>query len=350
MKFVVGADHAGFRYHERVIEYLEDQGYTVEDVGTYNDESCDYPRYAHEVARRVANDSETRGVLVCGSGQGMVMTANRYPGVRAALCLNESMAEGTRAHNDANCLVLAERVMDEEDLVPTLEAFLEGTFDGGRHARRIRKIDRPPVNVSTNPVVQDKLADLRDADTDHANFNQRLAEVTKLLFHEVSRSFPTVSGTCSAPLGEAPVREIDREVVLVPILRAGLGMLEPVRDLLQDARVAHVGFERDEETFEAEEYYRSVPQGLEDPLVVLLDPMLATGGTSIKALEVLKDEGIAGDVRFLNLVAAPEGIESLHEVHPDVSIYTGAIDEELNDDAYIVPGLGDAGDRIFGTE
>jgi len=350
LKFVVGADHAGFSYHEQVIESLKDHGHSVRDVGTYNDESCDYPRYAHEVARRVANDADTRGVLVCGSGQGMVMTANRYPGVRAAFCLNESMAEGTRAHNDANCLVLAERVMDEEDLVPTLKAFLQGTFDGGRHGRRIRKIDRPPVRVTTNPVVQDKLADLRDAKTDHADFDERLSEVTKLLFPEVSQGFPTVNGTREAPLGEADVREIDREVVLVPILRAGLGMLEPIRDLLPEARVAHVGFERDEGTFEAEEYYRSVPQGLENPLVVLLDPMLATGGTSIEALHVLKDEGIAGDVRFLNLVAAPEGIEALHEEHPDVSIYTGAIDEELNDDAYIVPGLGDAGDRIFGTE
>jgi uracil phosphoribosyltransferase len=350
LEFVVGADHAGYHFHEKVIEYLEDRGFSVQDVGTYNDESCDYPRYAHEVARRVANESDTRGVLVCGSGQGMVMTANRYPGVRAALCLNESMAAGTRAHNNANCLVLAERVMDPDDLEPTLEAFLDGTFDGGRHQRRIRKIDRPPVRVTTNPVIQDKLAALRDADTDHADFNQRLSEVTKLLFHEVSQSFSSQATTREAPLGEAAVKELDREVLLVPILRAGLGMLEPVRDLVPDARVAHLGFQRDEETFEAEEYYRNVPQGLEDPLVVLLDPMLATGGTAIRAADVIKDEGLADDIRFLNLVAAPEGIDALQEEHPDVSIYTGAVDEGLNDDAYIVPGLGDAGDRIFGTE
>ncbi len=349
MKFVVGADHAGFSYHERVIGYLEDQDYLVEDVGTHSDESCDYPHYAHEVARKVANERDTHGILVCGSGQGMVMTANRYPRVRAALCLDQSMAAGARDHNNANCLVLAERIMDEDKLIPVLKTFIDGSFDGGRHARRIRKIDRPPVQVTTNPVVQDKLADLRDTDTNHADFNERLSEVTKLLFHEVSQSFPTVPRTREAPLGEADVRELDREIVLVPILRAGLGMLEPVRNLLPDARVAHLGFERDEETFETQEYYRNVPRGLENPLIVLLDPMLATGGTSIKAVDVLKEE-MSGDVRFLNLVAAPEGIEALHDEHPEVSIYTGAIDEELNDEAYIVPGLGDAGDRIFGTE
>lgn len=349
MEFVVGADHAGYSFRERVIEYLEDQGHTVEDVGTYSDESCDYPEYAHRVAQTVSGDPETTGVLICGSGEGMVMTANRYPGVRAALCLNESMAEGTRAHNNANCLVMAERVMDEEKLIPTLEAFLDGEFDGGRHQRRVRKIDRPPLRVSSHPLVKEKLAALRDENTDSGSFNERLAEVSKLLFYELSTSFPTTPDTVRAPLGEAEVSRIDREIVLVPVIRAGLGMLEPVRSLLPDARVAHVGFRRDEDTVESEEYYRNVPEDLEDPLTVLLDPMLATGGTARKALDTLKEEGLAGDVRFMNLVAAPEGVEALHEAHPDVSIYTGALDEGLNDDAYIVPGLGDAGDRLYGT-
>jgi uracil phosphoribosyltransferase len=349
VKFAVGTDHAGFQSREKIIEYLEDEGHTVIDVGTFSDESCDYPHFGHRVAQEISADQGTAGILVCGSGEGMVMTANRYPGVRAALCLNPSMAEGTRAHNDANCLVMAERVMDEKDVLPTLEAFMDGDFDGGRHERRIRKIDRPPLRVVSHPIVQTELANLRDADTDHADFAESLERVTKLLFYELSSSFPASEGTVEAPMGEAPAKVIERDIVLVPVIRAGLGMLEPVRELLPESYVAHVGFSRDEESLEPHEYYRNIPHDLDDPLTVLLDPMLATGGTATNTVNLLKEEGLDQDIRFLNLVTAPEGLTTLHEEHPDVAVYTAALDDGLNDDGYIVPGLGDAGDRLFGT-
>ncbi len=350
MKFAVGADHAGFKSREMILDFLRDQGHAVEDVGTHNEESCDYPRYAHSVAQEVASSRDCYGVLVCGSGEGMVMTANRYTGVRAALCLNESMASGTRAHNDANCLVMAERVMDEEKILPTLEAFIEGDFDGGRHERRVRKIDRPPLKVVLHPLVQRELARLRDTDTDHTSFAESLERITKLLFYEVSSSFPVKEGAVEAPLGRAGTLVVERDVVLVPIIRAGLGMLGAVRELLPESYVGHVGFTRDELSLESHEYYRNIPDDLEDPLTVLLDPMLATGGTATKSVELLKEEGLDQDLRFLSIVTAPEGIKDLHEHYPDVAVYTAALDEGLNDEGYIVPGLGDAGDRLFGTE
>lgn len=350
MKFVVGADHAGFDSRQKVIEYLKKNDHTVEDMGTYSDESCDYPQFAHRVAQEVASHPNKWGILVCGSGEGMVMTANRYTGVRAALCLDEEMATGTRAHNDANCLVMAERVMNNDDIVPTLEAFIDSDFDGGRHERRIRKIDRPPLRVVTHPIVQSKLAELRNSDTDHARFNRLLGELSKFLFYELSQSFPTIEATAEAPLGDARARVVDRDVVLVPIIRAGLGMLEPVRELHREAHVAHVGFQRNEDTLEAQEYYRNIPTDLNDPLTVVVDPMLATGGTASKTIDLLKEEGLDGDVRFLGIVAAPEGVETLHGNHPDVAIYTASLDDGLDEDGYIVPGLGDAGDRIYGTE
>ncbi len=350
MRFVLGADHAGYAYRESILEWLEEREYPVTDVGTRDDGSCDYPRFAHEVARRVArNPDDCRGVLVCGSGEGMSMVANRYTGVRAALCLSESMARKTRAHNDANCLVLAERLMAEEEALAAVEAFIEGGFDGGRHARRIGKIDRPPLRVSEHSLVQVKLTELRDASTGGKRFRETLRELARLLVAEATRWVPTDRRSVRTEVAEAEGRALDRDVVLAPILRAGLGMMEAARDYFPDAGVAHVGMSRDEGTLEAEEYLLEVPTDLEDPLVLVLDPMVATGGTATRALASLKERIPSADWRLVSVVSAPEGIERLHEDHPDVSVYTASLDEDLNDEGLIVPGLGDAGDRLFGT-
>lgn len=350
MKFAIGSDHAGFKFRNTIAEYLREQGHTVEDVGTETDESCDYPEYAHRVAQKVAGDSSTWGILVCGSGEGMVMTANRYPGVRAGLCLDESMAAGTRGHNDANCLVLAERVtQDEEKALAMVDAFIEGGFEGGRHDRRVRKIDRPVFKVMTHPMVQTELATLRDETTGPVEFRRVLDRLTKYLFMDASSSFETRKGSVSTGLGEAETRVVDRDIVLVPVIRAGLGMVDPVVDLVPDATVGYIGYSRDEETLESERYYENLPRDLNDPITLLLDPMLATGGTATAAIDCLKEEGLDDDIRFLNVVSAPEGVRRVQEDHPDVAIYTAALDEGLNDDAYIVPGLGDAGDRFAGT-
>lgn len=349
MKFALGADHAGVGFRERLLRYLREEGHEVEDFGTCDDESCDYPEYAHRVAQTVASDPEVRGLLVCGSGQGMVMTANRYPGVRAALCLSGEMAAKTRGHNDANCLVLAERSMDYEQAVAAVDAFVETPFDGGRHARRIGKIDNPSLQVVTHPLVRTKLSGLRDEGTPVHEFQELVHEVSTLLFVESSRTYSINPRDVRTPIQSTVGHELNEEYLLVPILRAGLGMVHPIREILPDARVGHLGFSRNEQSLEAEEYYRNLPRDLKDPQVTVLDPMLATGGTASAALSALKDEGVDGTLRMLCIVAAPEGVDRVHEEHPDVSIYTASLDEGLNDQGFIVPGLGDAGDRLYGT-
>lgn len=350
MRFALGADHAGYAYRESILEWLRARDHTVVDVGTDSDESCDYPEYAHAVARRVAADPEgCRGILICGSGEGMSMVANRYAGVRAALCLSASMARKTRAHNDANCLVLAQRSMEEEDALGAVEAFIEGEFDGGRHARRIGKIDRPPLRVSEHALAQVKLTELRDESTDGERFREALREISRLLVAEATRWVPTARRSVRTEVAETEGRRLDRDVVLAPILRAGLGMMEAARELFPGARVAHVGMSRDEGTLEAEEYLLEVPDDLKDPLVLVLDPMVATGGTAADSLDSLKGKIPSADWRLISVVTAPEGVRRVHDAHPDASIHTASLDDGLNGDGLIVPGLGDAGDRLFGT-
>ncbi|MFB6226776.1 MAG: ribose 5-phosphate isomerase B, partial [bacterium] len=289
MDFVVGSDHAGFSFRESIVDFLRDNGHDVEDVGTHSEESCDYPKYAHRVAQEVARNSSKWGILVCGSGEGMTMTANRYPGVRAALCLDESMAEGTREHNDANVLVLAERIMeDESKALDTVQAFIDAGFHGGRHERRINKIDRPEFRLSTHPMVESELSILRSDDTEVAEFRRSLSRLTKYLFMEASNSFETENGTVTTEMGEASARRFNRDLTLVPIIRAGLGMVDPVLELLPDSKIGYVGYSRDEDTLEADQYYEKLPRDLDDPVTLLLDPMLATGGTACSALDCLK--------------------------------------------------------------
>ncbi|MFP4687601.1 MAG: uracil phosphoribosyltransferase, partial [bacterium] len=151
------------------------------------------------------------------------------------------------------------------------------------------------------------------------------------------------------PLADAIGKEITQNILLIPILRAGLGMVDPVLQLVPTARVGHVGLYRNEETLEPVEYYLKLPENLKNPTVTILDPMLATGGSASKAISLIKEKGFTESLRFLCLVAAPEGIKKIHRDHPDVSIYTAAIDSGLDENGYIIPGLGDAGDRLFGT-
>jgi uracil phosphoribosyltransferase len=350
VKLIVGADHAGFQYKQKVVDYLRDEGHEVEDVGTDSEESCDYPEYAHRVAERVSRDDDVRGILLCGSGAGMVMTANRYSGVRASLCLNEAMARKTRSHNDANCLVIGERITEEADLISIIDGFMEEEFDGGRHQRRIDKIDDPPLRVISHPLVQTKMTLLRNKETPNKKFRELVGELAGLMFYELTESFETADETVETPLGTAEGKKLMQDILLVPIMRAGLGMVEPIQQLVPNAKVGHIGLYRDEETLEPVQYYLKMPQDLQDPGINILDPMLATGGTATATISMLKDEGFDENLRFLCLVAAPEGIERVHDNHPDVAIHTAAIDDGLDDDGYIMPGLGDAGDRLFGTQ
>ncbi|TCP41298.1 uracil phosphoribosyltransferase [Rhodovulum marinum] len=205
------------------------------------------------------------------------------------------------------------------------------------------------LTVVKHPLVQHKLTLMRDKDTPTAVFRQLLREISQLLAYEITRELEMTTRRIETPLCEmdAPVLA-GKKLALVSILRAGNGLLDGVLELVPSARVGYVGLYRDEETLQPVQYYYKVPQDLEDRLVIVLDPMLATGNSSAAAVDLLKRSG-ANNIRFMCLLAAPEGVERMGEAHPDVPIVTAAVDECLNDHGYIVPGLGDAGDRMFGT-
>ncbi len=206
------------------------------------------------------------------------------------------------------------------------------------------------VTVVDHPLVQHKLSLMREKDTPTAVFRQLLREITQLLAYEVTREMPMTRKSIETPLEEMDAPTLaGKKLALVSILRAGNGMLDGVLELIPLARVGFVGLYRDEKTLQPVQYYFKVPDGLEDRLVIAVDPMLATGNSSAAAVDLLKKAG-ATNIRFLCLLAAPEGIARMQEAHPDVPIVTASIDRKLNSQGYIVPGLGDAGDRMFGTK
>ncbi len=206
------------------------------------------------------------------------------------------------------------------------------------------------VTHVTHPLVQHKLTLMRQKDTSTAVFRQLLREISQLLAYEVTRGLPMTTKRIDTPLEPMDAPVIDgKKLALVSILRAGNGLLDGVLELIPSARVGFVGLYRDEETLKPVQYYFKVPTELEDRLVIAVDPMLATGNSSVAAIDLLKGAG-ATNIRFLCLLAAPEGIKRMREAHPDVPIVTAAIDSHLNEHGYIVPGLGDAGDRMFGTK
>ncbi|MCV6825200.1 MULTISPECIES: uracil phosphoribosyltransferase [Halocynthiibacter] len=206
------------------------------------------------------------------------------------------------------------------------------------------------LTVVEHPLVQHKLTLMREEKTSTAVFRQLLREISQLLAYEVTSGLAMTTKTITTPMQdmEAPVLD-GKKLALISILRAGNGLLDGVLELIPSARVGFVGLYRDEETLEPVQYYFKVPTELEDRLVIAVDPMLATGNSSVAAIDLLKKAG-AKNIRFLCLLAAPEGVERMKEAHPDVPIVTASLDERLNDKGYIVPGLGDAGDRMFGTK
>lgn len=206
----------------------------------------------------------------------------------------------------------------------------------------------PNVIVVDHPIIRTKLTELRDFTTDHRRFRDLLDEIAMLMTYEVTRDFPTRPRVVRTPLEQTTGYELARQVTLVPVLRAGLGMSSGVLDVVPDARVGHLGLYRDEKTLEPVPYYQKLPPDIAETEVLVIDPMLATGGSGAASITYLKKAGVT-NLRFMCLVAAPEGIQALHAEHPDVPIYCAAIDRQLNEKGYILPGLGDAGDRIFGT-
>ena len=206
------------------------------------------------------------------------------------------------------------------------------------------------LTIVDHPLVQHKLTLMRDKTRSTAEFRQLLREISQLLAYEVTRRLALATKTIETPMQtrQAPVLE-GKKLALISILRAGNGLLDGVLELIPSARVGFVGLYRDEETLQPVQYYFKVPESLEDRLVIAVDPMLATGNSSVAAIDLLKQAG-AKNIRFLCLLAAPEGVKRMAEAHPDVPIVTASLDSHLNEQGYIVPGLGDAGDRMFGTK
>ena len=205
------------------------------------------------------------------------------------------------------------------------------------------------LNVLKHPLLTHKLAQLRRKETDTKEFRETLKEIAGLMAYEITLDLPVRDITIETPLAKCKTQELAMDVVLVPVLRAGLGMVDGISNLIPSARIGHIGMYRDHNTLKPITYYSKFPLNISDAVVMVLDPMLATGGSSTGAIQVLKDHG-AKTIKLVCVVGAPQGVERIKKDHPDVQIYLAGLDEKLNEQGYIVPGLGDAGDRLFGTK
>ncbi len=205
------------------------------------------------------------------------------------------------------------------------------------------------LKVLNHPLITHKLTQMRKATTGTKDFRENLDEIAGLMAYEITRDLPVQTIDIVTPVGPTKGQELARDIVLVPILRAGLGMVKGIQDLIPTAKVGHIGLYRDEETLQPHEYFGKYPSNIPDAIVMVLDPMLATGGSASAAVTMLKKRN-ATSIKLVCLVGAPEGVTRMQKDHPDVDIYLAALDEKLNEKGYIVPGLGDAGDRIFGTK
>jgi uracil phosphoribosyltransferase len=210
------------------------------------------------------------------------------------------------------------------------------------------KTNHNNLHIVSHPLIKDKLAHIRNKNTPSSLFKSLVNEVAMLMVYEITKDMPVIEIDVETPIGMTKCEICTHQMLLVPILRAGIGMVEGILSLMPTAKVGHIGIFRDEKTLQPNTYYFKIPKDSQDMDVILIDPMLATGGSVTAALDMLKDAGCS-NIKLLCLVSAPAGIEFLHKNHPDIPIYTAALDDELNDKGYIVPGLGDAGDRLFGT-
>ena len=211
-------------------------------------------------------------------------------------------------------------------------------------------MDFKNVHIYDHPLILHKLAIIRRKDTGVKEFREMISEIAMLMCYEATRNLQTEAITIQTPVAEAQVQVLaGKKLAIVPILRAGLGMVDGMLSLIPSAKIGHIGLYRDPESLEPVEYYCKLPPDIEERDVFVVDPMLATGGSAVAAIDFLKARGVRS-IKMLNIIAAPEGVEKLAKAHPDVEIYCAALDQCLNDHGYIVPGLGDAGDRIFGTK
>ena len=364
MKIALGCDHAGYVLKESVLEFLKAKNIEVIDLGAYEyNKDDDYSDFAFRVAGAIADEEADAGVLICGTGFGISIAANKVPGIRAVPCYSPESARMAKAHNNANIITLGGNVLKPDEVPAILDSWLSTEFEGGRHLRRLNKISQAEKSTLTvmhqgggrivifnHPLVQHKVSIIRDVNTSVKQFRELLQEIAGLMVYEITRNLPLHEIEVQTPIAKMKANTIaGRKLAVVPVLRAGLGMVDGILQLVPNAKVGHIGLYRDPETLEPVEYYCKLPFDIEEREIFVLDPMLATGGSSSAAISLIKKRG-GRKISLVCLIAAPEGIERVHKEHPDVGIFTAALDSHLNEHGYIVPGLGDAGDRLFGTK
>ena len=363
MKIALGTDHAGFILKSAVVDYLTSRNIEVVDLGAYIvDEEDSYTDPAFRVAGAIADGEAEAGVLLCGTGYGISIAANKIPGIRAVPCDTPENARIAKAHNNVNVIALGGRTLKPSDVPEILKTWLDTPFEGGRHLRRLNKIamvEKSTLNVIqgggritifNHPLIQHKVGIIRDKNTSVKQFRELLQEITGLMVYEITRNLPLTDKKVDTPIEATTVKTIEgRKMAIVPVLRAGLGMVDGILQLVPNAKVGHIGLYRDPETLNPVEYYCKLPFDIEERDIFILDPMLATGGSSAAAISLVKKRG-GRRISLVCLIAAPEGIDKVHSEHPEVEIYSAALDSHLNSHGYIVPGLGDAGDRLFGTK
>jgi uracil phosphoribosyltransferase len=366
MRIAIASDHAGFVMKENLKDYIAGLGHMVEDVGTFSGEkSVDYPDWGFRAAEKVASGKADRGVLICGTGVGMSITANKVRGVYAALCDSEFTARLSRLHNASNVLVLGGRTCGGELARAITKAWLETEPEGGRHLIRRQKImsyeaERHDCEIDTlgsgrvviieHPLIRHKLSIVRDKNTSVKDFRDLVQEIAGLMVYEISRNLPLEEIDVETPVCATKGFSLaGKKLAVVPVLRAGLGMVEGILRLVPNAKVGHIGLYRDPDTLLPVDYYCKLPNDIGERDIFVVDPMLATGGSASAAISHVKKMG-GLRVSLVSLIAAPEGVRKVNADHPEVDIFSAALDSRLNEHGYIVPGLGDAGDRLFGTK
>lgn len=366
MRIAVASDHAGLALKEEIKKFIGAK-HEVIDFGTYSIDSTDYPDWAYKAAAAVRQGSADRGILFCGTGIGMSIAANKVSGIRCALCYDHLTAVLSRKHNNANMLALGGRTTGPDLAKEIVAAWLAAEFEVGRHSDRVGKIsayEEAHMDIQSDnsgdctgrtvvidhPLVLHKLGLMRNKDTSSKDFRDLVQEVAGLMVYETTRHLQLEETIIETPLEKTAVKTLSgKKLAIVPVLRAGLGMVEGILKLIPNAKVGHIGLYRDPDTLKPVDYYCKLPKDISERDIFVVDPMLATGGSAAAAVSHIRERG-GRRISLVSLLAAPEGIKVFHEEHPDVDVYTASVDRCLNDHGYILPGLGDAGDRLFGTK
>jgi uracil phosphoribosyltransferase len=361
LKIAVGCDHTGGEHLDALKEYLSKASSNFGIEGTIEFKGEDYAEVALKAANAVSSHAADRGILICGTGIGMCMAANKVPGIRAAVCNTPELAAISRKHNNTNIIALGARIIPMSSIPPIIEEWFKTEFDGGRHSLRLSRIEAAEENpislksgqrltIFNHPLVQHKIAMIRDKNTSAKDFRDLIKEIAGLMVYEITRNLPVVPIKVETPIAVTDAVTCEgRSLAIVPILRAGIGMVDGRLQMIPNAKVGHIGLYRDPETLNPIEYYCKLPADISEREILILDPMLATGGSAVAGIDLVKKRG-GQRISFVCIIAAPEGLKKVHAAHPDVPIYAAARDSHLNDHGYIVPGLGDAGDRLFGTK